>query len=318
MMKAAEIGLALYDVMTVFMPGPNSKATLKAAKEGGMAAAKAAFKKQMREFGKELLKSAAQNLGAYMVDQGKMIKQQVRDDIMNGGVESIGAYNLMEDRDLKDVALEVLGAVDPTGIHAAVQAFDGGGRCRDNMLDMNFPVEGLERQTWIRTKTPAYSWDQAAQSCAGAFGQHHWDVTLETRLCTREEICWLGWAGGETPDGGFVDGDAWTPVSNEHNQWVSIGFDRESSGCRTWTEVHGGKPDTILTSNICCVSSNPPPEYMDCGNGGDCVLTNNGWRGKNWGGPKSLIQAEATVERARANVEAAVAEAAKTATADQQ
>merc|ERR1712232_307500 len=50
---------------------------------------------------------------------------------------------LKTDDTWKDIAEEIIGALDPTGLYDAIKAFDGGKECSEHMIDA-FPEDGLE------------------------------------------------------------------------------------------------------------------------------------------------------------------------------
>jgi len=61
------------------------------------------------------------------------------------------------------------------------------------------------------------------------------------RLCNRAEYCPNG--AGTPPRGGGRPGEAWAPVGDDKNEWVSIGMSHPNKMCKTHTEIMDKKPD---------------------------------------------------------------------------
>lgn len=144
--KLSEIGLALVDVLSTFVPGAQSmKAATRALKAGGKAgraAAKKAFLIVVRASAKRMAKKFQKNLVKYMKQQKKDLKKSLRDAILEGGAEGlIAELESRRNPDLKVLAMEVAEAVDPTGFVGVVNAFSA--QSCGSMKISNMPEHGL-------------------------------------------------------------------------------------------------------------------------------------------------------------------------------
>jgi len=123
-----------------FIPGGKALTGIKkAVKKGSMIAMKAAMKKAVKDVAKKMLKKARKNLKKEMKARGKELKDEVKEAILQGGAEEIAEVFIAKTQTgfLKDTAVELLKAVDPTGIADVVGAFEAD-RCRDKVIE-DFP-----------------------------------------------------------------------------------------------------------------------------------------------------------------------------------
>lgn len=117
--------------LSSFMPSKSAmnglrKAARKAAIEGSKAALKKAIKKAATEVAKKFLKKAKKNLRKYMKGKKTELPQEVEDAILEGGIESVAelAIAKSEPDNLGEAAIELLRAVDPTGISDIIKHFE--------------------------------------------------------------------------------------------------------------------------------------------------------------------------------------------------
>jgi hypothetical protein len=148
--KVAEIGLALAEVLSNFMPA--KKAAIKAvqvakkSKDAGAGVfrqAVEALKSLIKDKVKELVKEGKRNLRKYMRKNGQQLREDLTEDILYGGAEALTAEMVKDmDEELKAYAIDIVEAVDPTGIAGAVRAFSAES-CGDARIE-NMPLDGLD------------------------------------------------------------------------------------------------------------------------------------------------------------------------------
>lgn len=139
----AKIALSFAEMFANFIPGGKAMTGLKkAVKKGTMAAMKAAMKKAVKDIAKKMLKKARKNLKKEIKSRGKELREEVKEAILQGGAEQVAEVFIAKtDGDyLAETAVEILKAVDPTGISDVVGAFEAD-RCRDKIIDDMPPVD---------------------------------------------------------------------------------------------------------------------------------------------------------------------------------
>jgi len=131
----AKIAVAFLEMLSNFIPGAAAmnrlRAVAKTIVKTGLKAAqkmalKAAIKAAVRDVKKRLLKEAKKNLKKYIKQKGKELKEELQDDLLEGGAETVSETMIAktEGGAIKDMAMEMVQAVDPTGITGVVGAFE--------------------------------------------------------------------------------------------------------------------------------------------------------------------------------------------------
>lgn len=155
--RVAKIALSFIDMMANFIPGGKAMTALKkAAKAGSKAAMKAAIKKAAKSVAKKMLGKAKKNLKKYMKDERKELSEELKDAILTGGIEELTEVTVAKTQTgaLADAALEMVKAVDPTGISDVVEAFEADS-CNDKIIGP-MPEDGLEDESATYCNRPSW------------------------------------------------------------------------------------------------------------------------------------------------------------------
>jgi len=140
----AKIALSFAEMFANFIPGGKAMTGLKkAVKKGTMVAMKAAMKKAVKDIAKKMLKKARKNLKKEIKSRREAMTEEVKEAILQGGAEQVAEVFIAktDGGHLRDTAVEILKAVDPTGISEVVGAFEAD-RCRDKIIDDMPEIEG--------------------------------------------------------------------------------------------------------------------------------------------------------------------------------
>lgn len=142
--KIAKLAVAFLEALANFVPGGKAMSAMKAAaKAGTKAALKKAIKKAVKDVAKRLRRDAKRKLRKYLKKQGRALREELMDSIIDGGVE-VAAETMVaktEGGALKDAAIELVKAVDPTGISGIVSEFEADSCNSKKIHDM--PEDGL-------------------------------------------------------------------------------------------------------------------------------------------------------------------------------
>jgi len=136
--KVAKITLAFIEVFSNFVPGGTAMAGLRtAARVGTKAALKIAIKKAVKDVAKRLARKAKSKLRRYLKKAGRELRSEVQDSLLEGGGEMVAETMIAktESGALRDAAMEMVAAIDPTGIVSLVNAFQADS-CRDKVIGM--------------------------------------------------------------------------------------------------------------------------------------------------------------------------------------
>lgn len=146
--KYGEIALSAFEVLSnLFPPFKSVAAISKAVKTGSKAAIKKAVKAAAKKVGKKLLKSAKSNLKKHMKQKKKELKdEETQEAIFEAGAELFVLEGQMamggaEDA-VKNQAMDLIKAVDPTGISDLISALETDS-C-DSKTIPPMPLDGLE------------------------------------------------------------------------------------------------------------------------------------------------------------------------------
>jgi hypothetical protein len=149
----AKIAVAFLEMLSNFIPGTAAMNKLRGIAtvlvKSGMNAAKkmalkAAVKAAVRDVKKRLLKEAKKNLKKYMKQQRRELREELQDSLLEGGAETVSETMIAktETGALKDAAMEMVKAVDPTGITGVVDAFEASS-CDSKYID-DMPEQDLD------------------------------------------------------------------------------------------------------------------------------------------------------------------------------
>jgi len=159
-------------VISNFIPAAssvrNAAKAVKKAKDAGAGFFRQAvegLKKLLRDKVKEMVTKAKRNFRKWMRKDGRQLREDLMDDILYGGAEALTAQMVADkmENEYKEVALDIVRAVDPTGIADAVHAFSAES-CGDVRIE-NMPTDGLDDraaddwQTWncrIAKRRPSF------------------------------------------------------------------------------------------------------------------------------------------------------------------
>jgi len=150
----AKIAVAFLEMLSNFIPGAAAmnrlRAVAKTLVKAGLNAArkmalKAAIKSAVRTIKKRLMKEAKANLKKYMKEKAKELKEELQEDLLEGGAEQVAETMIAktEGGAIKDMALEMVKAVDPTGISGVVGAFEADS-CDSKYID-DMPEDDLDQ-----------------------------------------------------------------------------------------------------------------------------------------------------------------------------
>lgn len=152
--KIVKIALSFVDMFANFVPGGKAMSVLKrAAKTGTKEALKLAIKAAVKDVAKELLRKTRKNLVKYIKQEKKTLREETKNAIMQGGAEQVVETMIAKTQSgaLKDAAMELVEAVDPTGIVSVVNSFEAD-NCRDKVME-NMPESDLIEDP-LPTKKP--------------------------------------------------------------------------------------------------------------------------------------------------------------------
>jgi len=87
---------------------------------------KAAIKSAVRSVKRRLMTEAKANLKKYMKQQARELREELQEDLLEGGAELVAETMIAktERGAIRDMALEIVKAVDPTGISGVVSSFE--------------------------------------------------------------------------------------------------------------------------------------------------------------------------------------------------
>jgi len=149
----AKIAVAFLEMLSNFIPGAAAmnrlRAVAKTLVKAGMTAArkmalKAAIKAAVRDVKKRLMTEAKKNLKKYMKQKAKELREELQDELLEGGAEQVAETMIAktEGGAIKDAAIEMVQAVDPTGISGVVSSFEADS-CDSKYID-DMPEDDLD------------------------------------------------------------------------------------------------------------------------------------------------------------------------------
>jgi len=253
--KGAQIAMAFASVIENFLPSRGAltaaKTAVKQSAKRGDAAwrrAMAGMKVILKDKAIEMRRKYQDKLAAYM----KGLRREMLVKIIEDGAEGLlAAAEAKRDAGLAPLAMEFAEAVDPTGLVGLVNSFTAEGCGEQRISPM--PREGLIPSDNEVQYFPAHghSYAQSKALCTA-----HGRI-----LCRMLKICPDG--VHSHPIGG--DLDAWAPIGDRNNDWVSIGalrhwrcaghYDR-GFGLPAWGHHHNAHNKRIF----CCPRD--PAQYF--------------------------------------------------------
>jgi len=143
--KVAKLAILFINALSNFVPGAAAMQALKtAARTMSKAAIKTAIKRAVKEVARGLLNTAKTKLRTYMKKQGRELRTAILESVLQGGVEAAAESMVAMDEeggDLAQAALELVEAVDPTGVASIVNEFQEDSCSSKEIEDM--PEEDL-------------------------------------------------------------------------------------------------------------------------------------------------------------------------------
>jgi len=130
-----KIAVAFLEMLSNFIPGAAAmnklRTTATVLVKAGLNAVnkmllKAAIKSAVRSVKRRLMTEAKANLKKYMKQQARELREELQEDLLEGGAELVAETMIAktERGAIRDMALEIVKAVDPTGISGVVSSFE--------------------------------------------------------------------------------------------------------------------------------------------------------------------------------------------------
>lgn len=225
--KIAKLAIAFLEALANFIPGGKAIGAIKAAaKAGSKALLKKAIKAAAKQVAKRLLKDAKKNLKKYMKKQAKALREELMDSLLEGGAEAVAETTLAktESGAIAEAALELVKAIDPTGISGIVDAFQADS-CRSKMIDP-MPEDGLNDEICpdAVTVSGVESWQSDRMTRYEYMGEDQDERPIymsdNNQFLFYRNGQWLigpdtNWNGG----GLYRNGHQWCPTTSSGGNW---------------------------------------------------------------------------------------------------